>query len=115
MKIKKKPKNEKMHVKKNDLVKVISGHDKGKIGKIIKLLKENSTVIVEGINIKMKHMKPRKEGDIGQIKQFEAPIHSSKVMCYDSESNMASRIAYRIDENNGQKTRFFTKNKKSLD
>jgi large subunit ribosomal protein L24 len=96
------------HVKQGDKVKIISGKDKGKIGEIVRILKNENTVIVKEINIKRKHVKPRKEGDVGKISQFEAPIHSSNVMLYNQEKNLASRVGYKIDES-GNKVRIFKK------
>ncbi|KAA8526924.1 hypothetical protein F0562_008847 [Nyssa sinensis] len=62
----------KMHVKVGDTVKIISGHEKGKIGEITKVFKHNSTVIVKEMNLKTKHMKSRQEGEPGQIIKIEA-------------------------------------------
>lgn len=62
-----------MHVKVGDTVKVISGHEKGKIGEISKVFKHNSTVIVKEINLKTKHVKSREEGEPGQIIKVEFP------------------------------------------
>ena len=73
------PKNKKMHVKIGDSVKIISGFHKNEIGEIIKMDKQNGKVIVKGINFKFKHVKPNTENEIGEIKQFEAPIHHSNV------------------------------------
>jgi large subunit ribosomal protein L24 len=95
------------HIKKGDTVKVISGKDKGKIGEIIRILKNENRVVVKELNIKRKHVKPRKEGDVGKISQFEAPIHSSNVL-YNQEQKVASRVAYRTDES-GNKIRVFKK------
>ena len=96
------------HVKQGDTVKVISGKDKGKIGDITKILKNENKVVVKEINIKRKHVKPRKEGDVGKISQFEAPIHSSNVMLYNEDKQVASRVGYKTDES-GNKVRVFKK------
>ena len=72
-------KNPKIHVKIGDNVKVISGFHKNETGEIIKINKKTGKVIVQGINFKFKHMKPTTENEIGEIKQFEAPIHHSNV------------------------------------
>lgn len=56
-----------MHVKIGDTVKVISGRDKGKIGEITKIFKHNSSVVVNEVNLKTKHMKSKEEGESGQI------------------------------------------------
>ena len=78
--MKKKIKVNKLHLKQGDLVKVITGKDKGKTGEVIKLIKKKSQIVVKGINIKIKHIKPMKEGEIGKINRFESPIHSSNAM-----------------------------------
>lgn len=96
------------HVKQGDTVKIISGKDKGKIGEITKILKNENKVVVKEINIKRKHVKPRKEGDVGKISQFEAPIHSSNVMLYNEDKQVASRVGYKTDES-GNKVRVFKK------
>lgn len=96
------------HVKQGDTVKVISGKDKGKIGEITKILKNENKVVVKEINIKRKHVKPRKEGDVGKISQFEGPIHSSNVMLYNEDKQVASRVGYKTDES-GNKVRVFKK------
>nr|YP_010536960.1 ribosomal protein L24 [Ditylum brightwellii]UYC30747.1 ribosomal protein L24 [Ditylum brightwellii] len=72
-------KNQKMHIKIGDTVKVISGFDKNKTGEVLKLYKNSGKVLVKGINFKFKHVKPNTENDVGEIKQFEAPIHHSNV------------------------------------
>ena len=72
-------KNKNLHVKIGDTVKVISGFNKNKTGEIIKIYKNTGKVLVKGINFKFKHIKPSTENDVGEIKQFEAPIHHSNV------------------------------------
>jgi len=74
-----------MHVKKGDVVQVIAGSDKGKVGEILRALPQESTVVVKGVNIRTKHTKPQQEGESGQILTYEAPIHSSKVMLYSEK------------------------------
>mgnify|MGYP000179559441 FL=1 len=96
------------HVKQGDMVKIISGKDKGKVGEITKIIKNENRVVVKEINIKRKHVKPRKEGDVGKISQFEAPIHSSNVMLYNQDKQLASRVGYKVDES-GNKVRVFKK------
>lgn len=97
-----------VHVRKGDTVKILIGKDKGKIGEVTKVLKKSSKVIIKDVNIKKKHIKPRKEGDVGKILQFEAPIHSSNVMIYDLESKVSSRVSYQKDSS-GKKIRILKK------
>ena len=72
-------KQKKLHVKVCDIVTIISGFHKNETGEIIKVNKKTGKVIVKGINFKFKHIKPNTENEIGEIKQFEAPIHHSNV------------------------------------
>ena len=72
-------KQKKLHVKVGDIVTIISGFHKNETGEIIKVNKKTGKVIVKGINFKFKHIKPNTETEIGEIKQFEAPIHHSNV------------------------------------
>ena len=72
-------KKQKIHVKVGDIVMVISGFHKNETGEIIKINKKTGKVLVKGINFKFKHVKPNTEDEIGEIKQFEAPIHHSNV------------------------------------
>ncbi|WP_228061433.1 50S ribosomal protein L24 [[Phormidium] sp. LEGE 05292] len=104
----------KLHVKKGDTVQVISGKDKGKVGEIIRAIPEESQVVVQGVNIRTKHVKPQQEGESGRIITFEAPIHSSNVMHYSSKQNVASRICYTFNDA-GKKVRMLKKTGEILD
>ena len=72
-------KNQKVHVKVGDQVTIISGFYKNETGEILKVNRKTGQVIVQGINLKFKHTKPMTENEIGEIKQFEGPIHHSNV------------------------------------
>nr|YP_009093240.1 ribosomal protein L24 [Roundia cardiophora]AIR75913.1 ribosomal protein L24 [Roundia cardiophora] len=72
-------KSQKLHVKIGDNVKIISGFDKNKTGEVIKVYRNTGKILVKGINFKFKHSKPKTENEVGEIKQFEAPIHHSNV------------------------------------
>lgn len=72
-------KKQKIHVKVGDIVVIISGFHKNETGEIMKINKKTGKVLVKGINFKFKHVKPNTENEIGEIKQFEAPIHHSNV------------------------------------
>jgi large subunit ribosomal protein L24 len=104
----------KMHVKKGDTVQVIAGKDKGKVGEIQRVFPKASTVIVDGVNIQTKHMKPQQEEQSGQIISREAPIHSSKVMLYSTKQQVASRICYTITPE-GKKVRMLKKTGEIID
>ena len=73
------PNKQKIHVKVGDIVLIISGFHKNETGEIIKINKNTGKILVKGINFKFKHVKPNTENEIGEIKQFEAPIHHSNV------------------------------------
>lgn len=68
-----------LHVKKGDTVVIISGNDKGKSGKITQVYPKLGLVTVEGVGMRIKHQKPRREGQAGQIVQKQHPIAASKV------------------------------------
>lgn len=104
----------KMSVKKGDTVQVISGRDKGKVGEITRVFPKTSKVIVEGVNVKTKHVKPQQEGESGQIITQEAPIHSSNVMLYSTKEKVASRIGYTFTED-GRKVRMLKKTGEIID
>jgi large subunit ribosomal protein L24 len=104
----------KMHVKKGDTVQIISGRDKGKIGEILQTFPKLSKVVVKGVNIKTKHVKPQQEGESGQITTTEAPIHSSNVMLYSTKQKVASRICYTYSSD-GRKVRMLKKTGEILD
>lgn len=70
---------QKVHVKIGDTVRIISGFSKNEIGEVTKINRKTGTIIVKGINFKFKHVKPTTENEIGEIKQFESPIHHSNV------------------------------------
>ena len=72
-------KKQKMHVKIGDTVIVTSGFNKNERGEVIKINKKTGKIVLKGINFKFKHIKPNTENEIGEIKQFEAPIHHSNV------------------------------------
>ena len=104
----------KIHVKKGDTVQVISGRDKGKVGEVLQTIPKSSQVIVKGVNIRTKHVKPQQEGESGQIATFEAPVHSSNVMLYSEKEKVASRICYTFTDD-GRKVRMLKKTGEIID
>lgn len=108
------PKRYKMHVKKGDTVQVIAGRDKGKVGEILKTNPKTSQVVIQGVNIKTKHVKPQQEGESGQITTVEGPIHSSNVMLYSTKEKVVSRICYTFTEE-GRKVRMLKKTGEIID
>jgi large subunit ribosomal protein L24 len=104
----------KVHVKKGDTVQVIAGQEKGKIGEVLRVLPETSKVVIKGVNVKTKHVKPQGEGESGQITTFEAPIHSSNVMLYSTKQKVASRVCYTFNTE-GRKVRMLKKTGEIID
>jgi large subunit ribosomal protein L24 len=94
----------KLHVKLGDEVVVISGDDKSKVGKVIKILKAEGKLIVEGVNIIKRHRRAMGPGREGEIIETEAPIYSSKVMIWDETAKKASRVAHKVLDS-GEKVR----------
>ena len=103
-----------MNFKVGDKVVVIAGKDKGKEGKIIKTLRNENKVVVEGANMVTKHVKPNAQNEQGGIIKMEAPIHVSNVMMIDPKTKKRTRIAHEIDEK-GKKHRISVKSKERLD
>lgn len=93
-----------MDFKKNDNVLIITGKDKGKSGKITKVFSALDQILVEGINMKSKHMKPRKSGEKGQIIQIAGPIPASNASIVCPSCSKKTRIAKKI-EAKGKKAR----------
>ena len=102
-----------MKLKTGDKVVVIAGKDKGKEGKIIKTLRNENKVVVEGINIAKKHVKPNGQ-QAGSIVEMEMPIHASNVMIVDPKTKKGTRIGHNTDKN-GKKIRISKKSNSSLD
>lgn len=94
-----------LHVKTGDMVFVISGKDKGKTGKVVKVFPNKGKVIVEGVNVVTKHVKPNALNPQGGVVTKPAAIFSSKVMLFDEKAGKPTRVGYRFDEN-GKKVRY---------
>ena len=85
----------KLHIKKDDTVIVLAGEDKGKTGKVLKVLVEKNRAIVEGVNIVSKSAKPSAKNPQGGIVKMEAPIHISNLSLIDPKSGKATRVAVK--------------------
>jgi large subunit ribosomal protein L24 len=106
--------NNKLHVKKEDTVIVITGKDKGKKGRVIAAYPRENRVLVEGVNLVKKHQKPNQQNPQGGIITQEAPIHVSNVMLIDPKSGQPTRIGYKVLEN-GTKVRVAKKSGEVID
>ena len=83
-------------VRKNDMVVVRAGKDRGKRGRVLRVLTDKNRVVVEGVNIIKRHTRPNPQKNIkGGIVEREAPIHASNVMLLDPDSNEATRLGIR--------------------
>ena len=98
----------KLHIKKGDTVYVLSGEDKGKTGKVLKVLVEKQRAIVEGVNIVTKSSKPSAKNPQGGFVKVEAPIHISNLSLIDPKSGKPTRIAIKVTED-GKKVRIAKK------
>ncbi len=96
-----------MKIKKGDKVKVITGHYKGEIGEVKAVFPKIDKIIVEGVNIVKKSLKPTQANPDGGMIEMEAPIHVSNVMAYDAKAKVASRIGYTMEK--GEKVRVYKK------
>ncbi len=99
---------DKCHLKKNDKVKIIAGKDKGKIGKVLKVIRKDNRVIVENINVVKKHTRPSAQNRQGGIVENESPLHVSNVMLMCNKCVSPGRVKMkRLDD--GKKVRFCSK------
>ena len=92
-----------LHVKKDDIVVVISGDDKGVKGKVIATSPEEGKVIVEGANIVSKHNKARRQGEVSSIVKTEGAIYASKVMLYCPKCDKGVRVKTIVEVKDGKK------------
>lgn len=102
-----------MKLKKGDKVIVISGKDKGKIGVIQKALPKENRVIVDGVNVRKKHIKPNQMNPDGSIQEIYAPIDASNVMYFDEKAKKGTRLGYKVGKD-GEKVRYMKSSKKEV-
>ncbi|OGH60190.1 MAG: 50S ribosomal protein L24 [Candidatus Magasanikbacteria bacterium RIFCSPHIGHO2_01_FULL_33_34] len=90
-----------MKIKTGDNVKVLSGRDNGKTGKVIQVLKSKSNgqnyVVVEGVNLRKKHLKTQRSGEKGQTIELSFPIHISNVMIIDPNTKKSTRVGFKME------------------
>lgn len=92
------------HIKKGDTVEIIAGDNKGKTGKVIKVIPEKDRVIVEGLNMAYKHVRPSQKTPQGGRIRVEKPIHMSNVLPVNTKTGKGTRVQFKV-ESNGQKKR----------
>ena len=98
----------KFKITKGDRVRVIRGNHRDQEGTVLRVLKDKDAVIVEGVNMRKRHMRPSQNNPEGGIVSFESPVHISNVMLVDPTSGEASRVRTRI-ESDGEKERIAVK------
>lgn len=96
-----------MKIKKNDKVMIIAGKDNGKTGKVLQVFPERQRASVEGLNLLIKHLRPRREGEKGQRIEFPAPLNMSNVMLVCTKCGKPTRVAYQVTPgaDGGKKTK----------
>lgn len=87
----------KMHVRRDDTVIIVSGDDKGATGKVLQVAPKEGKIIVEGVNLVKKHVKPRPPQENGGIVEAEGAFYASKAQLYCSKCKKATRAAHKID------------------
>ena len=97
-----------MRIKKGDTVQVLSGNDKGKTGEVLEVIPKTQKIIVKGVNIRKKHIKPRKQGEAGGIVKSEVAINASKVNVYCEKCKKGVRIKHE-EKKDGTKVRVCAK------
>ena len=100
--------NKKVHVKTGDTVMVISGDDKGKKGKVMAVSPKEGKLIVEGVNMVSKHVKPKRMGEAGGILKAEGAMYASKVQIICPRCKKPTRIGHKLNED-GTKSRICVK------
>ena len=86
-----------VHIKKNDIVMVVSGDHRGAQGKVLQVDRRRKRVIVEGVNMVFRHVRPTRRNPQGGRIQTEAPIHMSNVLPYDASAGKGVRVHFEVD------------------
>ncbi len=96
-----------MKIHKGDTIKIINGKDKGKTGKVLKILIKKNKVLVDGLNLYKKHVRPKNQGEKGEVVSVPRPMDVSNVMIFCSACSKAVKVGYRSDA--GKKIRICKK------
>ena len=92
-----------MHIKTGDNVKVLSGKERGKTGKVVQVLynkkNQETYVVIDGLNMRKKHMRSGQKNQSGQIIELPGPLHVSNVMIIDDKTGKSTRVGYKIEGN----------------
>ena len=101
------------HVRKGDVVQVIAGNDKGKVGEVMVVYPKANRVLVQGVNRVYRHLRPSRQHPQGGRIQKEMPIHISNVLPLDPKTNRPTRVGFRIARD-GSKERYAKRSEESL-
>jgi large subunit ribosomal protein L24 len=96
-----------MNIKKNDKVKILAGKDKGKTGKVLQVSPSQGRVSIEGLNLLIKHLRPRRQNEKGQRIEFPAFINLSNVALVCPKCGKATKVGYKIIKTEGKKAKKF--------
>ena len=102
----------KFKIKQGDMVKVIAGKDKGRTGKVLRVLRSDARIVVEGLNMVKRHQKPTAEQP-GQIVEKEAPLHISNVALWNADESRTVKVGYQVID--GKKVRVDRKSGNPID
>ncbi|MGH2368590.1 MAG: 50S ribosomal protein L24 [Chloroflexota bacterium] len=92
-------------VRKNDTVQVLAGRERGKQGKVSRVIPKEARVVVDGVNIRKRHVRPRRQGEQAGIVEFPAPLHISNVAVICAKCGRATRVGFRLLAD-GKKVRY---------
>lgn len=101
-----------MRIKKGDQIQIIAGKDKGKAGKVLRVISDNLRIVIEGLNLVKKHMKPKKGGEKGQRVEIPASISISNVMLVCPKCGKLTRVGFKVSKD--EKTRICKKCKSEI-
>jgi large subunit ribosomal protein L24 len=93
-----------MKIKTGDIVRILTGKDKGKQGKILQVFPKVERVVVEGLNLNVRHLRGRRRGEAGQKITFPAPLHVSNLQLISPKTGGSGRVGKKIIEKDGKKT-----------
>ena len=87
-----------MRIKTNDQVKILAGKDKGKTGKVLQVFSDSGRASIEGLNLLVKHLRPRRSGEKGQRVEFPAPLDLSNIMLVCPKCGKPTRVGHQVKE-----------------
>jgi large subunit ribosomal protein L24 len=94
-------------IRKDDMVEVLSGNDRGKRGRVLRVIPDKDRIVVQGVNLRWKHMRKSQQMPQGGRMRREMPLHVSNVMLFDEAAQLRSRVGYKVED--GKKVRILRK------